>query len=454
MTARAAPLAVGGTTPRPHRPARDARGVLTVIAVLLLLLPARMVVAPLGGAGTPATIVASVALVWWLCARMVPSSAPPPGGQPVRVAMVMLAGSILLSYAVASLHALPGDQVAGADRGLLALAAWAGVALVAADLLTSAASVEQVIRRLVVFGVVLAGLGVVQFCTGIDIAAWFRIPGLTTPEAASFIDTRGVLRRVSGTASHPIEFGMVLVLILPFAFHVATVSRRHRALWGLGTVLILVAIPMSVSRSAILGLVTVFVFLFAAWSPRRRLAAIVLAPVFLVGMRLLIPGLVGTISSIFGNAADDPSLQGRTDDYGQVGELIARSPIVGRGFGTFLPHDFFFLDNQYLGTIIETGFVGLAAVVAVLAIGIGLGRGIRRRSPDGEGRMLGQCFAAAFAAAAIGLGTFDAFGFSMFTGVLFLLLGCAGASWRLVRQPDRRAAPVTEPARRPPSMAP
>jgi O-antigen ligase len=380
---------------------------------------------------------------------MVPSYAPPRGLQPIRLALVFLGGAIVLSYAFAMMHHLPPDQLSAADRGLLSLAGWAGIALVAADFLRSTDSIDRLLRRLTVLGSVVASVGFVQFFSGVDLAGLIKIPGLTSTVTTLYSANEAGIRRVASTASHPIEFGMVLALILPFAFHIATHATEKRGRWWVMTTIIAVAVPMSVSRSAILGLAVELIILFVSWTPRRRLGAIVIAPVFIVGMRVLIPGLVGTISSIFGNASTDPSLQGRTDDYAVVGQFITRSPLVGRGFGTFLPTDFFFLDNQYLGIIIEVGFVGFAALLTLLIVGMALGRGIRVRSTDERSRDLGQCFIAVFAAAAVGMGTFDALGFSMFTGTLFLLLGVAGARWRLAR--SARPSALTPRARLEPS---
>ena len=49
-------------------------------------------------------------------------------------------------------------------------------------------------------------------------------------------------------------------------------------------------------------------------------------------------------------------------------------------------------------------------------------------------------------AGAISAGTFDLFGFGMASGFLFLLLGCAGALWRLGRADRELAAAAGVPA--------
>jgi O-antigen ligase len=430
------------------RASTDAVGALTGFGCLLFLIPSVLVLGPLGAAGSPASVFGLGCLLWWFSARALPMLPLARGQQPVRVAMAVFAAAMLVSYAAGNLRPLDSDEISSADRGLLTLCSWCGLTLVAADMLCSRASIEKLLKRIVILCSVIATVGVVQFMTGVDLAGAVKIPGLSVNGVYQTIQTGGPVRRVAGTASHPIEYGMVLALVLPFALHYAFVATRRKNWWWAMTIVIGVAVPMSLSRSAILGVIAEFLVLFAVWPSRRRATSILIAPVFIVAMRLLIPGLVGTIFSIFSNAGDDPSLQGRADSRAAAGSLIAQSPWFGRGFNTYIPSKFVqlglkgvnhgSLDNQYLGTVVEMGYVGLFALVFLLVVAIGVARGIRIRAADTEARDLGQAFLAAFLATAIGMATFDGLGFSMFTGLFFLLLGVAGASWHLTREDWRR----------------
>jgi O-antigen ligase len=218
------------------------------------------------------------------------------------------------------------------------------------------------------------------------------------------------------------------------------------------------ATPLTVSRSAILGLVVGFTVLFSGWTARQRLTALAAAPGFLILTRILVPGLVGTIRSLFTNIASDPSYTGRTDDYEVVEAYVLQHPIFGRGFGTFVPGQdvtidrpgsHITLDNQYLGQVIETGLLGLAALVALFAVGYACARGARRRSLDDERRDLALSLAASIASLAVMFVTFDGFAFPMVTGFTMVLIGCAGAMWRLVAQ-RHTTAPTAATARRTP----
>jgi hypothetical protein len=105
-----------------------------------------------------------------------------------------------------------------------------------------------------------------------------------------------------------------------------------------------------------------------------------------------------------------------------------------------LPSLYRTLDNQYLGTLVEAGFVGLIALVALLVGAFLVGIRVRRASPDADTRSLAYSLAVSPAVAAVSLYTFDGFGFPMFSGVLFLILGALGCLWRL-EIGERLAAP-------------
>src|SRR4029450_3989372 len=211
---------------------------------------------------------------------------------------------------------------------------------------------------------------------------------------------------------------------------------RGRVWRWIPVLLIVVGIPMSLSRSAILGLLAAALVLLPTWSPRRLTGAALLLPVFAVAMKGVAPGLLGTIKSLFTGLQSDPSFQGRTEDYAVVGKFISQAPVFGRGFGTFNPRDYVLLDNQYLGTLIETGAVGLTALLLLFLIGIFAARGARQRSNDPDYRDLGQTLAASVMVAMVSFVTFDAFAYAMATGTTFFVIGCAGAAWRIAAEAE------------------
>jgi O-antigen ligase len=426
---------VATTTPGRRSPGWrfDSVAFLSCFLVLLVGVPSILVLAPLGASGTPAAILGLVALLWWFVARLTPGLGVARGAQPVRIVVLAFLLSVLVSYLAAAMLPLAGIERSGADRGMLTILSAVGIAVLAADGIDSYDRLERLLSRIVNAGVFLGLVGILQFFTRFDISTLFKyFVGLTPNAQVPFFYDTGAVPRVAGTATHPIEFGVTLAFALPFALHFAFAAppaRRLRQSAKLGV--ISTALPMSLSRSAALGAMAVILMMFLAWSWSRRRVMLLALPAFLIALRIAVPGLLGSVYSLFINLGTDNSIKHRTQDYALVGKFIWAHPYLGRGFGTFIPSRYFLLDNQYLGTIIELGFVGLTALIVMLVVAFFTARGARRRTADADRRDLSQALAASIAVAIVSFGTFDALGFPMVTGMLFLLMGCAGAMWRL-----------------------
>jgi O-antigen ligase len=422
---------------------RDAVTVLTVFLVLLAAIPSGLVIGPLGGAGRPSMLIGTFAAWWWVHASLLPDGGVARGFQPVRVAGFVFAATVVASYAAAYTRPIDGDESLAADRGVLYLVALMGVLLLAADGIATRERLETLLRRLVAAGAVLALVGILQF-RGLDLSGVFRFPFLSEISGLAEVQARGTQRRVSATAAHPIEFGVVLALIFPIALHYALYARKYRAPAVAAMLLIAVAIPMSVSRSGTLALAVTFFAMWITWPYRLKIRSALLSALFIGLLRFAVPGLLGTIRYLFLHMFEDDSYEGRRQDYSVVGDFIKERAVFGRGFGTFLPEKYVYLDNQYLGFLVEIGILGSLAFLVLLIVGIGTARGARRLA-DEETRSLGQALSAAIFAAAITAATFDLIGFGIVSGLLFLILGCAGALWRLTA-PRRAAAETSGPA--------
>ncbi|MFD2082572.1 O-antigen ligase family protein [Actinopolymorpha cephalotaxi] len=444
----------------------DPTTVLSVFVAILMLLPSRYVLGPLGAAGTPAGLMAVACTLWYLSALITPDTTPVRGRQPLRAVVVFFVVSALASYAVMQAEPRPALEINGADRGLILVAGWAGVALLAADGISGLERLEVLRRRLVTGGSIVAALGLVQFFSGIDIAGYLAVPGLTANSDFSTVLRRDEFNRPMATATHPIELGVVLTMVLPLAVHGLLHARpgtvwRHR----IQVFLLLATIPMTVSRSAILGMAVAAVVMVPVWSGKVRVVSLMVLGCGTIAMQAVVPGLMGTIRNLVTSIGNDSSTNARTDDYSAVLTAFAHRPWFGQGLGTYLPGTYRILDNQYLGSVVETGLVGLVALLALLAAGWLLARGARRASTNPEVRHLAQCFAASVAVAAFSFGTFDALGFPMVTNLTFLVVGCCAAMWRLAREdpagglvpdspdsPDSSASPAepwAEPATEP-----
>jgi hypothetical protein len=429
---------------------------VTGFIALQFLIPARLVIGGLGAAGRPSVVLAlGLTLIW--VASWFSSNAIPVGFQPVRWLVTAFFVTSVLAYAVGYTRGLSQAEANSTDRQLILVIAMCGLALAIADGVPDRRTLDAVLRRFTYFCGVMSAVGDIQAVLRVNPTDYIQIPGLNINAGILGIGERGDqdLARVAGTASHYIEFGVVLAMAMPIAIHYAlqSASRSQQIRrWGL-TILIVSGLPFSISRAAVVSLAVSLGVLALAWTWRTRLRALMIGVVGTLAFRALRPGVLGTILSLFVYANDDPSVQHRTDQYPIVERYFLDRPWLGRGLGTFLPKQYILLDNEFLVTLICGGLLALAAFIMLFVGGYFVGRSIRHHGIDNSVRHLGQALAASMLSALIASGTFDAMTFPTFVGALFLLLGAVGALFRLRHVTDM-SGPDADPRSRVESLRP
>lgn len=429
------PVVTGGAllVLRSHR---DAVTLLTGFVGLLFVLPARWVVQPFGAVGSPALLL-GVGLAWcWWAAKVLPTSGLARGFQPVRLAVLAYGWYLVGSYALAYLRPLTELEASGAHRALITLVSLAGVALLSADGVASRERLDVLLRRVVAGGVFMALVGMVQFFLNYDPTTLLHaVPGIELNRGYHAIGERSFFNRPYGTGTHSIEFGVILGVVLPLALHYAFHSAgRPRVRAWLSALVIAAGIPLSLSRSGVVAVVVGLGVLSLVWGWRRRLNVLMGALGLSAVMWAVIPGLIGTLIGLFTNTETDPSVQARTRRIPRMLALLSERPWFGRGNGTYSVEDYFLLDNELYVQAISIGVVGVAVLIGLLAVAMATARGAATRADDEPGRQLGQAIVACLAALTVNIATFDAFYYRIFTGLLFLFIGAAGALWRLTRQ--------------------
>jgi O-antigen ligase len=192
--------------------------------------------------------------------------------------------------------------------------------------------------------------------------------------------------------------------------------------------------------------VAVLVFLWLR--PRDTIRLWPAAVVALIIIKVALPGTLGAIKHSFeppgGLIAEQESMpgelgSGRLADLGPGIAEWSRQPLFGQGYGTRIVdlEPASILDNQWLGTLLETGALGLAAwfwfFVQVVRR---FGKEAKRDATE-RGRLLAS-LTAAVAAYAVGMLTYDAFSFIQVTFVLFTIVGLGSAA---LADPSRQPAP-------------
>ncbi len=429
--------AVGGRTGR-----LDAVTLLTFYLFLLMAIPTSLVVGSFGASGRPAALFGVVLLCWYLAARQHPVLGLDSGRQPVRVAAVVFCCAIVAAYVSANRVSMPALQQSGADRGLIAVFGWLGVLLLAADGIDRADRLRTLARRIALGATAMSVLGIVEFITGLNLSSYVSIPGLSVHTQLTDLMSRDGLVRVTATTAQPLEFTAVLAMSLPLAIHQARFAapalRRRR--W-LQVAVIAGTMPLTLSRSAIFGLAAICIVLLPTWPKRDRRRAYLVLLAGLVTVWLVKPSLLNVFGGLFSKLGTDASSTSRTGAFAAAAPYIAHHPWLGQGFETFFPQIYFFIDDQYLTSLVETGVIGLLALVVLFVTGWRTARRARMTAADASARDLAQCLAASVAAAVVSFATFDALSFSIASGLCFLLLGCAGAACRLARAQPQSAGP-------------
>ena len=412
----------------------DALSLLTLYVVLLFLLPARLVFPALGAAGRPADLYGLVLLGLWFLNGLRPGSATR-HARPLTIVLWSRFAVILLAFAFGLNRELfPGEALA-ANRFLLAALGFMGVALVTADGITTRRQLDILLKRMTYMAGVVALIALFQFNFNFDATRLFQIPGLEFNDNQYGIQQRWAFRRVAGTANHAIEFAVITGMMLPLAIHYALHAqpgREQQRRWAL-TALIATGIPFAVSRAGVLAVAVALLTLAMVWEGRRRINALVVGILGTLALFVMVPGIVGTMRDLFQRAGDDTSIQARTDDYPLVYEYIQQRPWFGRGGGTWIVDQYFVLDNEILGTLVQTGYIGLVTTVAMWVVGFALARDVRHRSTDPETRHLAQALAAVIMVSLVTTITFDSFAFPIHTGFLMIAIGGASALWTMER---------------------
>ena len=271
---------------------------------------------------------------------------------------------------------------------------------------------------IVVLACITAAGTVLEYRTGVnifrDVTEKLAVGGATLapppPRSAADVASRP---EIIGPARHGLAVCTMMAFALPIAIERAFRSLGLRRIMWLLAMGLIVAGGVATLRKTALVLPLAVVLVIVAYRPRQTLRVILPTAVALVVLvQLLAPGAIGKLAGELSPSHFDnnTSTQGRISDYEAVRPDILYHPLLGRGFGTYLPSENRFVDNEYIVTTITTGIIGVVAyllmVVAVMTVAH---RSIKARDPALSGVALAAS-AGAFAYGIAGF-LFDEFGF-------------------------------------------
>ena len=445
------------------------------------------------------SLVAFVAIVWFIPIRVYTLPAPGPVKlEPYRLMVILLAVALLLG-AISGARRI---RSCGLNGALLTLSASAVISLAvnyssftermlgteatkaATYLLTfpivfvlvasgvrSRADVDRCIKAIIIGGAIVAFAAIVETRTQYNVFNHLRtvFPFLQdTGERAA--EVRSGQIRAEGSAQHPIALGVALSLALPLSLAMAMRVRDMlpRLIFGACALIIVIGMVATISRTAFLAL-AVMALVGLAVERRLLLRLWPLAIVLLIGAHTVLPGGMGRLYNSFfpkGGITSEQSVRaggvgsGRLADIDPALKLVQSHAFFGTGdplppppdlaqnpIGTVdsTPPDPIIFDNQYLTSLVGHGVIGLGAVLWLVgAIVFRLLRASRRAR--GSLPLLSACTAAVagFAAAML---TFDAFAFVQ-CSIFFFAIAALGMRLAQFSGLDRKTDPevATTPA--------
>jgi hypothetical protein len=415
------------------------RAQLATIVVIILFIPMKFYGLPasLPIRLEPYRLVVAAVLVVWLTSTLIDRRVRLRRTHVVDLPLAGFLLAIVVSEAVnrARFSSVETDAI----KGLLFFVSIIAVFLMVLSLVRTLADVDFIVRVLTGCGVVVAIFALLEANTGYNFFHHLSqiFPFLRATGGGSEI-TRGGRLRVYASAEHPIALAAMFAMLVPFALYRAICFKQPQ--WWAGVGLLLLATFATGSRTGIVMLfVVALVYLWLRGPEMKRLWPLLIP--LLLAIHIALPGALGSFRASFfptnGIVAQQTNQavgSGRLATFWPaIHKEFKPHPFFGEGFATRIttPDDTVpvpnapILDDQWLGTLLETGLLG-ALCLAWLFIRFvrKLGKKAKHdRSP--RGWILAAC-AAAVAAYAESMLTYDALGFTQETFVLFLIIaiGC------------------------------
>lgn len=322
------------------------------------------------------------------------------------------------------------------------------VFLIVRLLLDGEKKVALLLQCLVWAGAIVGFFAVVERVTHVNVFLRLnRFLPLDLLRDAAFSYRAGGSRSYA-SSQHPIALSVMLCMLVPLAIYLAKHSPwprnllNRRIVYGGAAFLMVAGVGMAVSRTATISIAVVLlatlllrphlgISMVIAAIPVAAIGAVAVPEVFteLIGSFLDVDTLVASQYTSAGSAG-----AGRLADLGPAMSLAAQHPFFGTGVGARIvvgdDANSFILDNQVLGTLLDTGIVGVIGLICLTIVPmVALVRLSFRADVAERHRDLAFAFAMALLAYIAALYFYDAFGFLQTFFVFCMVL--AGSAWLL-----------------------
>lgn len=417
-----------------HRTLLAWKNLVTLMLLVILFIPMRRYALP-GGLPfqlDPFRLVVAFVLLGWIASLLTdPATRLRRTGLGAPLVLILIA-TISSDLANGSRVAAVGSDV---SKNLTFFASFFAILLIIVSVTETRRQVDVLVKVLVAGGAVVAACAIFESRTHFNVFDHLStfLPFLQQQSVDGISDpTRGY--RAYASAQHPIALSAMLVLVAPISIYLVRQTRQRR--WWLAAALLFGGTISTISRTSVIMLLAVVVTFVALRRQEMRRMWPALIPMLFV-VHVAMPGTLGTLKQSFfpsggllsqQTGAVGTSGQGRLADVGPALDRWYVNPLFGEGYATRVIGspgvDGQILDDQWLGTLVETGVLGVFAWLwLILRILRRLGRAAREDRTD-NGWLL-TALTASVTSFAIGMFFFDAFAFIQVTVVFFVLLAFA-----------------------------
>ncbi|WP_375504714.1 O-antigen ligase family protein [uncultured Jatrophihabitans sp.] len=410
--------------------------------LVLFVVPTRYSIGPPGVRLNLTLILGFLALLTWICYFLFRRVETPTLNIPRLLLFAYLLNQ-LVAIAAAYRRNLTTPEQNGTYRELAATIGLVGLSLILCDGVRHISGLRRAMQLLLIGGYSSAAVGVVQRVFHYDYdTLWRNVPGLNF--AVTTEEINGLLsNRATGTGSHPIEFSVACACLVPIALNqIKNASTPRAFFWHrVGIGLLLVGTLLGVSRAGFIGLVIAVLFSISRLELRQRFNAVAFGMFVLVFVQFGAHGTLSTLRYQLLNIGSDQSSKGRTQDYGPVFDLVSHHLWTGIGAGTYLPRQFRFLDNAWLGTLVSGGIIATTVLGLILVSGLYQSGWLRRRARDPYLAGLAAAVGVMLLILTVCAYFFDEFSFVQTQTLTVITLGILGAISTLVEREGRTATP-------------
>ena len=198
-----------------------------------------------------------------------------------------------------------------------------------------------------------------------------------------FLGRQTYWRRYAAPGFDPNDCGLILALSIPLALYLATRSEsRMRMGYRAAVVVVLGAVLLTASRTALIAAFVAFTFVLLTWREAdlsQRIASVVLPLVLIFGLYGFAPAPARERLATVGKELTRGTLHNRTTIWKAGIKVLRHHPVLGIGVGAYpeavrpaigkpgVADHFYVAHNTFLSVLVESGAVGFALYGLMLA---------------------------------------------------------------------------------------